>query len=111
MAEATKYITLTEENFSTEVLESNVPVIVDFWAAWCGPCRLMNPIIDSLATTFEGKAKLAKINIDEHSKIADSYNIMGVPTLLFFKDGSLMGRTEGVMAETIIAEKINELLN
>ncbi|MEM0979663.1 MAG: thioredoxin [Cyanobacteria bacterium P01_H01_bin.58] len=111
MAEATKYITLTESNFSSEVLESNIPVIVDFWAAWCGPCRLMNPIIDSLATTFEGKAKLAKINIDEHSKIADNYNIMGVPTLLFFKDGNLINRTEGVLTEAIITEKINDLLN
>lgn len=110
MAEATKYITLTEENFSAEVLESDIPVVVDFWAAWCGPCRLMNPIIDSLATTFAGKAKLAKINIDEHGKIADSYHIMGVPTLLFFKDGNLLDRTEGVLAEPAIAQKIDELL-
>ncbi|RZM75700.1 thioredoxin [Leptolyngbya iicbica] len=110
MAAATKYVTLTDANFETEVLQSNVPVVVDFWAAWCGPCKLMNPIIDSLAEEFDGQAKLAKINIDEYEELASQYHIMGVPTLLFFKDGNLIDRTEGVMAQGAIAEKINGLL-
>jgi len=110
VAEATKYVTLTDENFESEVMQSDVPVVVDFWAAWCGPCKLMNPIIDSLAEEFEGKAKLAKINIDDYDDLANQYHIMGVPTLLFFKDGNLVARTEGVMAQGAIADKINSLL-
>ena len=110
MAEATKYVTLTDENFEAEVLSSDMPVVVDFWAAWCGPCKLMNPIIDSLAEEFDGQAKLAKINIDDYDLLATDYHIMGVPTLLFFKDGKLIDRTEGVMAQGAIADKIKTLL-
>lgn len=110
MAEATKYVTLTDENFETEVLSSDVPVVVDFWAAWCGPCKLMNPIIDNLAEQFDGKAKLAKINIDDYGELANHYHIMGVPTLLFFKAGNLIDRTEGVMAQEAIAAKISDLI-
>lgn len=110
MAEATKYVTLTDDNFESEVLQSDVPVVVDFWAAWCGPCKLMNPIMDNLADEFDGKAKLAKINIDDFDELANQYHIMGVPTLLFFKDGNLVERTEGVMAQAAIADKINGML-
>jgi len=110
VTEATKYVTLTDENFESEVMQSDVPVVVDFWAAWCGPCKLMNPIIDNLAEEFDGKAKLAKINIDDYDGLASQYHIMGVPTLLFFKDGNLVERTEGVMAQGAIADKINSLL-
>ena len=110
MADTATYVTLTDEHFAGEVLQSDVPVVVDFWAAWCGPCKLMNPIIDGLAADFAGKAKLAKINIDDHEELASQYHIMGVPTLLFFKDGSLVGRTEGIIAQGAIADKINTLL-
>lgn len=110
MTEATKYVTLTDENFEVEVLQSNMPVVVDFWAAWCGPCKLMNPIIDRLAEEFDGQAKLAKINIDDYENLASQYHIMGVPTLLFFKAGNLVERTEGVIAQAAIAEKISGLL-
>lgn len=110
MTETAKYITLTDKNFEAEVMQSDVPVVVDFWAAWCGPCRLMNPIIDALATDFEGKAKLAKINIDDYDQLANQYHIMGVPTLLFFKAGNLVDRTEGVVPQEAIAEKINILI-
>lgn len=111
MAEATQYVTLTDDNFQTEVIQSEVPVLVDFWAAWCGPCRLMNPIMDSLAASFGGKAKVAKLNIDDYEALASQYQIMGVPTLLFFKDGKPMERTEGVIPEAAIAEKLTALLS
>lgn len=111
MADATKYITLTDSNFESEVLQSDVPVVVDFWAAWCGPCRLMNPIIDALAMQFDGKAKLAKINIDDYESVASNYHIMGVPTLLFFNNGSLLDRAEGVLPQADIAEKITAMLS
>ncbi|MDA0269180.1 MAG: thioredoxin [Cyanobacteria bacterium] len=110
MADDAKYITLTDANFETEVLKSEVPVVVDFWAAWCGPCRLMNPIMDALAASFEGKAKVAKINIDDYNALASDYHIMGVPTLLFFKDGNLIDRTEGVIPEDAIADKLTALM-
>ncbi len=110
MAEVAKYVTLTDESFEAEVLQSSVPVVVDFWAAWCGPCRLMNPIIDALAETYEGRAKLAKLNIDDFGDVANQYHIMGVPTLLFFKEGNLVDRTEGVIPEAEIARKIEALL-
>lgn len=110
MAEATKYLTLTDETFETEVIQSDVPVVVDFWAAWCGPCRLINPIIEALADAYEGKAKIAKVNIDDYEDLASQYHIMGVPTLLFFKDGKLIDRTEGVIPKEAIAERIDGLL-
>ncbi|MBF2033905.1 MAG: thioredoxin [Leptolyngbyaceae cyanobacterium T60_A2020_046] len=110
MAEATKYLTLTDETFEAEVIQSDVPVVVDFWAAWCGPCRLINPIIEALADAYEGKAKIAKVNIDDYEDLASQYHIMGVPTLLFFKDGKLIDRTEGVIPKEAIAERIDGLL-
>ena len=82
-------IYLTADNFEEEVLKSPVPVLVDFYADWCGPCQALGPVIDALADKYQGKAKICKLNIDEHRKVALSYKVMSIPTLFFFKDGKL----------------------
>ena len=88
-------IMLTEENFKSEVLESTQPVLVDFWAAWCGPCKMIAPIVDELATDFVGKAKICKLNIDDCGRIAQMYGVMSIPTLIVFKGGKEAERIIG----------------
>ncbi len=95
MAETAKYITLTDENFQEEVLNSDVPVLVDFWAVWCGPCRVIAPVIEQLAEEFEGRAKVAKLDVDHNPQTAMAYGIRSIPTLLFFKDGQVVDQMIG----------------
>ncbi len=80
-------ITFTDENFKTDVLESKEPVVVDFWAPWCGPCRIVSPIIEELAKDYEGKVKVGKLNVDENPQTAQTYGVMSIPSVLFFKGG------------------------
>lgn len=82
-------ITLTKDNFDKEVLESTVPVLVDFWATWCGPCQMLSPVIEEIAEEYEGKIKVGKINVDEERELAIKYGIASIPTLMVFKDGNL----------------------
>ncbi|MCJ7826371.1 thioredoxin [Patescibacteria group bacterium] len=104
-------ITLTDKNFSTEVMQSKIPVLVDFWAVWCGPCQMQEPIVEKVATTMAGKAKVGKLNVDENPKIAQKYNVMSIPTLMIFKGGAMVKQFVGVQSkETLIAE-LNKLLN
>jgi thioredoxin 1 len=105
-----KYLTLTAENFVSEVLQSDVPVLVDFWAAWCGPCKIMNPIIDELAEAFEGQAKVAKLNVDEEDQLALQYHVNAIPTLIFFSQGARVDTIEGVVAKDVLAAKLTALL-
>lgn len=88
-------ITFTSENFESEVLKSEVPVLVDFWAAWCGPCRMIGPIVDELADEYQGKVKVGKVNVDEQREIASKYKVMSIPTLLLIKNGEVANQAVG----------------
>lgn len=103
-------LTLTEDNFESEVLKSNIPVLVDFWAPWCGPCRSMAPIIDDLAKEFDGKVKIGKVNVDENRNLAGNYGVMSIPTLIFFKDGQNAGQLVGYIAKSALVKKIDSLV-
>ncbi|MCM8795679.1 MAG: thioredoxin [Candidatus Omnitrophica bacterium] len=101
---------LTETNFKKEVLESDLLVLVDFWAPWCGPCRIIAPIIDELAKEYLGKIKIGKVNVDDNPKIATSYGIMAIPTLIFFKQGKIIKQITGVLSKADLKKKIEENL-
>lgn len=103
-------ITLTDENFTAEVLESQVPVLVDFWAVWCGPCRMVAPVVEALATEYKGRAKVGKLDVDAAQKIAMDYGIRSIPTLLIFKDGKVAGQVIGAVPKKQIAEKLDAVL-
>lgn len=109
MANEAKYITLTEENFQSEVLESTKPVLVDFWAEWCGPCQALAPVIEEVAVDFEGRAKVGKVDVDDNSSIAMKFDIRSIPTLLFFKDGQIVDQVIGITPKEVIAEKLDSL--
>ncbi|MEG0950300.1 MAG: thioredoxin [Niameybacter sp.] len=99
----------TDANFQQEALESNIPVIIDFYADWCGPCKMMAPIIDELATQYEGKVKIGKVNTEENRASASKYNIMSSPTILFIKNGEVVDTTVGALPKQVIEQKINQL--
>lgn len=90
-------ITITKENFAQEVLQSEKPVLLDFWASWCGPCRMLGPVIEDLAGQYEGKAVVGKVNVDDEQELAIRYGVMSIPTVIFFKDGKEIDRKVGVM--------------
>jgi len=89
-------LTITNENFDSEVKNSNIPVLVDFWASWCGPCRMVAPVIDELADEFVGRAKVGKINVDEQRELAAQYKVMSIPTIMLFKNGEAVDKIVGV---------------
>ena len=89
-------ITLTAENFETEALQSSEPVLVDFWAPWCAPCRMLSPLVDEIAEEMEGKVKIGKINVDEESALAAKYGVRSIPTLIVFKNGEVAATSVGV---------------
>ena len=107
---STNTVYLTVDNFDEEVLKSTVPVVVDFYADWCGPCKALAPIMDDLADKYEGKAKICKLNIDDHRKLALSYKVMSIPTMFFFKDGEVKERIVGGLPQPVIEQKIEAML-
>ncbi len=102
---------VTKESWDTEVLQAKDLVMVDFWAAWCGPCRMVSPIVDELAREYEGRVKVMKLNTDENPEVAGRYQIMGIPTLMFFKDGKAVDKLVGALSRSQYKEKIENLLS
>lgn len=103
-------VSVTTTNFEKEVLNSKVPVLVDFWAPWCMPCRMLAPIIDAVASEYEGKVKVLKLNTDEDSGLADTFGIRGIPTLILFKDGAELERMVGVRSKNDISALLDKAL-
>ena len=102
-----KYLELTAADFDASIAEGTS--LVDFWAPWCGPCRMLAPVIEELAEDFDGKAKICKVNTDEEQDIAVKYGIRSIPTILFFKDGELVDQMVGASSKQVLADKINSL--
>ena len=102
---------LTDANFKKEALESDKPVLVDLWAPWCGPCRMLGPVVEELAGEYEGKAVVAKLNTDENSETMAAYRVSAIPTLLYFKKGKLVDQTVGVKTKAEIKAKLDALIS
>ena len=104
-------IALTDDNFSTEVLEADVPVLVDFWATWCGPCRMIAPIVEELSDEYAGKAKVCKLDVDAAQKTAAEFGIRSIPTMLIFKGGKVADQLIGAVPKQQITEKLEASLS
>ena len=103
-------IVLTDDNFESEVLESDRPVLVDFWATWCGPCRMVSPIVEELAGEYDGRAKVGKLDVDSAQKTAQEYGIRSIPTLLIFRGGKVADQVIGAVPKVQITEKLDAVL-
>lgn len=103
-------IEITDSNFEEVVLNSKVPVLVDFWAEWCGPCRMVGPVVEELATEYGDKAVIGKLNVDHNPQVATQFGIMSIPALLFFKDGKMVDKQVGAVPKHVLANKLNAQL-
>jgi len=105
-----KNVVITETNFETEVLKSSVPVLLDFWAPWCGPCRMIGPFIDALAEEYEGRLKVGKVDVDQEGDLAASHNVASIPTLIVYKDGKVANVAAGALPKQKIEALFSDLL-
>jgi len=103
-------VEITTDNFQSEVLESPVPVLIDFWASWCGPCKMIGPLIDQLADEYKGRLKVGKVNVDEAGALAEQHGIVSIPTLIVYKDGALAGQKTGAAPKHDIEALFKNLL-
>jgi len=101
---------VTDATFEQEVLQSEQPVLVDFWAVWCGPCKAVSPIVDAIAESYTGKLKVAKVNVDQNSATPSRYGVRGIPTLLFIKGGNVVDQVVGFVPQETIEEKVKSLI-
>lgn len=102
--------TFSDDNFKDEVIGSSLPVIVDLWAPWCGPCKMLGPIIEDVAPEYEGKATIGKLNVDDNPTTASTYSVVSIPTILFFKNGEVVDQQIGLLTKDALKQKINALL-
>ena len=103
-------VELSADNFEQEVVKSSTPVLVDFWAEWCGPCKMLAPVLDELASEYDGKVKVGKVNIDNHQQLSVQYGIQSIPTLLVFKDGQVQEQHVGMKSKAVLKEALDSAL-
>lgn len=104
-------ISVTDDGFQTDVLDNELPVVVDFWAPWCGPCKMVAPILDKLADEYSGKLVVAKVNTDDHNQWSMKYGVQGIPTMMFFANGSLVHRQVGALPEPMLRELFDQFVD
>lgn len=102
-------VDINDQNFEQEVIKSDLPVVVDFWAPWCGPCRTMAPVVDKLSEEYKGKVKFCKLNVDDNKTMAGKYQVMSIPMLLFFKKGEVVDQSLGAVSEKALKSKVEAL--
>jgi thioredoxin 1 len=107
---APNIVNLTQENFDAEVIKSTVPVLVDFWAEWCGPCKMIAPVLDELATEYTGRIKIGKVNLDDQQALATQFRVSAIPTLLFFKQGQVAEQMVGARGKRDLKASLDRLL-
>ena len=105
-----KPIAITDDNFDSEVVKSDKPVLIDFWAAWCGPCKMIAPIVEELATEYDGKIKIGKLDVDDNQQTSIKFGVRSIPTILIFKDGKLKDTIIGAVPKSHIVQKLNAVL-
>ena len=100
----------TSENFEAEVLNSDTPVLVDFYADWCGPCKMMMPVVEKMAETYEGKVKVGKLNVDDENALAAKYGVMSIPSFIVFKNGEVLNSSTGAMSQAALAKMLDDAI-